>query len=80
MAGKITYRKRNIVSTRQLYRRIAVDIKNTWNEIQQKQIKNQQTNYKKNVNMTLIIVIKLMLVILITKMQSQIFPLKISIL
>lgn len=46
MAGKITYRKRNIVNTRQLYRRIAVD-KNTWNEIQQNRLKINKLIIKK---------------------------------
>lgn len=49
MAGKIEYKKKSIVSTRQLYRRIAVGIRDTWKEIQQqKQVSQKiQTNHKK---------------------------------
>lgn len=49
MAGKIEYKKKNIVSTRQLYRRSAVDIRNTWKEIQEKKVsQNIPTNKKRH--------------------------------
>lgn len=58
MAGKIEYKKKSIVSTRQLYRRIGVDTQDTLKEMrQQKQVSqktqvNSKKKYKHSINNT----------------------------